>query len=648
MIAGLFLRHYKIYKGGSYIPFGVKQLENLNLFIGNNGAGKSSILEALDTFFNSRQFIVHNGEDRSAAFVAPLFIISEFDLKKFSETSKLLIKLISKELLVTIQESQNYKVYKQFFEQREEIVKKYPDHYVFLYGVGADQGKDKEVFIAFHNHIKGEILKTTEIDDEQKFQRALATFKSEILSFYSFQYIPVETSIEDFLRLESKGMQELMSEDVKKRIENTLSNKLYNGGKKQTSILETLNDNLDAFVKEVEKIIQGIDKDYSFASEYKAKTKLTSNHLMSAVMDSFFSRRTLKKAKKPIKDLSSGERKKALVDIAYAFLTQDLKRDKKIILAIDEPESSLHISMCYDQFERLDLLANRFENQLLITTHWYGALPIIEKGNLFHIDSTNSDIPIISEFSFKNYFENRGGHPEDIQFKSFFDLSSAIISSLRVKECNWLIVESEEDKKYIEKHLTKKLNIKILPVGGCAIVKLLYKYLYTPISHNSDSKVLKGKIFCLIDTDKQGIGIRDASVDLKNKTLTIRRLQLDQNRIKLLSLDNSIRSETEIEDSLISNAFYEALSTSIKNSEDDLAKEAFAGFKFDNDVQNSFIRGDDSIIFPIRSEGNQRKQKQIIVEFINKNKSIICDNYCNLNITESLGWVNEIEDYFSK
>ena len=43
MIIGLFTRHYKVYKGAKYIPFGLKGIENFNLFIGNNGAGKSSI-----------------------------------------------------------------------------------------------------------------------------------------------------------------------------------------------------------------------------------------------------------------------------------------------------------------------------------------------------------------------------------------------------------------------------------------------------------------------------------------------------------------------------------------------------------------------------------------------------------------------------
>ena len=52
MIIGVFLRYIKTYQGINYIP-----LTNGDSFcglVGNNGVGKSSILESLDCFFNNR------------------------------------------------------------------------------------------------------------------------------------------------------------------------------------------------------------------------------------------------------------------------------------------------------------------------------------------------------------------------------------------------------------------------------------------------------------------------------------------------------------------------------------------------------------------------------------------------------------------
>ena len=50
MIIGIFLKNYKVYDGLKFIP-----LSNGSYFsalFGPNGVGKSSVLEALDTFFN--------------------------------------------------------------------------------------------------------------------------------------------------------------------------------------------------------------------------------------------------------------------------------------------------------------------------------------------------------------------------------------------------------------------------------------------------------------------------------------------------------------------------------------------------------------------------------------------------------------------
>ena len=480
MIAGLFVRHYKIYKGANYIPFGINKLENLNLFIGHNGAGKSSILEAFDTFFNNREFIYHTNEKKSEAFVCPLFIIEKSEISRFSKNVQLAIPIISEFLTSVAYNQANYKSYQSFFEQQKLIKKLSDTHYAFLFAFWPESENSELVFITFDSYIKKKLQEHEDFTSSSDIKKLISNFKNDLQNYYSYLYIPVETSIDDFLRLESKGMQDLMSEDVKKRIEVTLNEKLPIKARRtqKQSLLDVVNNDLETFVEQIEKTIQEIDAEYDFQKEYKAKTRLTANHLTDVIVEAFFSKRILKKAGKPIKFLSAGERKKALIDIAFSFLTQDGdNKERKIILAIDEPESSLHISMCYDQFERLDQLANEFNTQLLITSHWYGSLPIIDNGNLFHVSSGDSETPQITEFSFRNYFEDNGSHPNDVQFKSFFDLSSAIISSLRMQETNWLIVESEEDKNYILKHISTGKKLKILPVGGCAIVKLLYNYL---------------------------------------------------------------------------------------------------------------------------------------------------------------------------
>ncbi|MFD2727262.1 ATP-dependent nuclease [Hyunsoonleella rubra] len=652
MIIGIFTRHYKVYKGAKYIPFGLKNVERFNLFIGHNGAGKSSILEALDTFFNGREFTVNNGEKRDECFVAPLFLIKKEDIGKYSKSSQQIMPIISEFFFEFNSAHSNYKNYQQFFEQRNGLNDYQDTHFLILAGKSY-YNQNENFLITFSNLIEKKI--SSVLGEEFKTQKALNTLKQDLLFHHTYIYIPVETSIQDFLRLEARGMQDLMSQSIRNKIEETLNKKIdtksiSSGRTKKLSALDIINNDLEHFIEKVEETIQTIDSHYDFQLEFKSKKKLTANHLTDVIIDSFFSKRRLRKSEKVISSLSAGERKKALIDIAYSFLSQEEQSKNDIILAIDEPEASLHISMCYDQFERLQRLSDLYNHQLLITTHWYGSLPILENGNLYHIEPIQNFAPSIKEFSFRNYFEERGEHPEDIQFKSFFDLASAIISSMRSNSNNWIIVESEEDKNYINEYLGDTSSIKILPVGGCTIVKLLYEYLYLPISQKSDSKDLTGRIFCLTDTDMQGIKM-DIPEESKNGILKIRRLQVNTTgEVDLVRINDNTSYPTEIEEVLNPTRFYKTLNQII--SAEDVESEIFKTwqlFEFDSGVKTSFIKGDSSIIYQkTQNEKSTRENKDVINTFIDLNKKKICEVYCSLEKEEVPSWIQKIEEFINK
>ena len=652
MLVGVFLRFFKTYKNARYIPFTIDDLDKFNLFIGQNGAGKSSILESLDYFFNNRDFIYNSNQNKNDAFVAPLFMIKKNELRKFDKDVQEIIPIISEYFFeVDINTNVNFKSYPNFFNHRDSLKKLNNDYYLMLLGCAPQTDLINNSFITFNSFVKSKIIeKNKTYEDDKKLRKLLERLRADLTNLYSYQYIPVETSLNDFLRLESKGMQDLMSENVKGRIEKLLNEKLpIKADRPQSkSLLDIVNNDLEDFVGSVANTIQLIDEKYDFEKEYKAKTKLTANHLTDIIVDSFFSKRKLKRDGKPIENMSAGERKKALIDIAYAFLTQERKLSQNIILAIDEPESSLHISMCYDQFNRLQKLARDYNIQLFVATHWYGALPIIDQGTLHHIQTNDSDAIEIKPFSFSNYFSKQRNHPDDIQFKSYFDLVSSIISCLRLQEMNWIVVESEDDKKYICKHLNGevKKKVKFLPVGSSATVAVLYNYLHTPIQQGHDNQTFKGKIFCLIDTDIQGVSLSEKS-DV-GKIMRIRRLQSNNQKIELHKIESTMRYPTEIEEALVPKAFYNALSNCIEQSNEQDIKEIFSKFKFDENAVNSYIKGDDSIIYldtEQKVEGNPKHLKDEIHKFIDRNKAKICDLYCEQKTDEKPSWIKQIEDY---
>lgn len=360
------------------------------------------------------------------------------------------------------------------------------------------------------------------------------------------------------------------------------------------------------------------------------------------IIDTYYSRRKLKLNKKPISDLSSGEKRRALIDILYVFLRKnDIERN--LIIAIDEPETSLHISKCYNQFRKIQDIAIKYNQQLFITTHWYGSLPILKYGNLIHIDSEQTQ----SLFNLENYFEERGSHPDDINLKSFFDLAASIISAYRNSNYHWIFVEGIEDKLYLEYYLEGE-NIQIIPLSGCGNVKKVYEYLYTPMSNKKQEipNTSDPKILCIVDTDNQNSQINvDSST--KNKLLRIGRWNEDtlKHQIELKRIEDPNIMPTEVEEILEPELFYNALKDCIEKYGSNIEQEAFNSFEYDDSVITSRIKGDYSILNHLGNGRNMRQDKELIIAFIDKQKRNIAESYIKAPKTGNTpSWVNMIKD----
>ena len=655
MIIGIVVQNFKCYKGIQFIPLMKNKPEFLRVIIGNNGVGKSAILEAFDTFFNNANWTIHSDASRKDASIGVFFLQEKSKAETIVGNEKY-IEIISKISdafwNVNISANSAYsRSYSEFFKLREKISHLRETHYLFM--IGCESEKRDVSFLTFH----GVVNESLKLITNKPNLVSLNALKEKFLEHYSYLYIPVETSISDFLKLEAKGMQVLMDKNIKQNITSRLNDKkitrtISESRQKKISILDMINESLENYINTVEKDIQKIDKDYSFKTSRKQSKNLTANHITDVIVDAYYAKRNLKKGEKIIATLSSGEKRRALIDIAYVFLSQSKskKNEKELILAIDEPESSLHISKCYEQFDRIQELSTKYNHMVFIATHWYGALPIISSGSLLHLEEKHNSISV---FDFKNYFEERRAHPDDIHFKSFFDLASSILSSLRSAEYNWLIVEGLDDKLYLEYYLDiVALNLNILPLGGCSNVIKLYEYLFAPLSQKKleETDGSKKKVLCLIDTDDLVQGI-DVSSETKNKLLSIKRLSsdlIDSTRSTIINIDNPNRISTEIEDILEPQKYYTALKECINRSSDTTVKDSFGAFDFYENSIFSRIKGDESILIH-RGEGrNQRDDKQKVIEFIETNKGIIAEEYVKQSKDdfEIPHCINLITEYF--
>ncbi|MBB6673679.1 AAA family ATPase [Cohnella nanjingensis] len=646
---GALLKGYKSYDKSIFIPISKTIEEKYSVYIGNNGVGKSAILEALDTFFNSRPWNLTRGATKDEVYIAPIFLIRKdkfldriqnsnyYDTEELKENTELLetVEKLSS-YFWNVSSDFNTLVHKwphisQFINLRDELLTKYSRDEFFFLMFGVQFTSKDTYFSAFNDDIKKK-LRDGETTEERELFKKFDKIRKLIVEFYSYVYLPVEQSVDEILKIEAKQMQTLMNKDVLEEIDTALTDK-FNINSKERSFITFLNDHLNEFMRGINISIQQIDKDYNYGADLFIKKNLKTSDIREKILEAYFLKKSLKYNNKEITQLSSGEQRRALIDIAYAFLSNQGSRDRNIILAIDEPEVSMSISNCYSQFQRLEKLSGINGNQVIITTHWYGALPTINKGYLQHIQEDDGNISI-TQFNFFNYLEERKRFPNDVELKSMFDLASSILSSMKsFNQGNWIICEGSDDKLYLESILTQKDKFRILPVGGIGNVVKIYNLLSNPIS--SDKKEFNplnntGRVLCLIDTDNLRLNFVGGD---KDNIVQLRRLQVsaDNKEVKLIDpARQEYYSRTVMEDCLDPETYYQAITAVINTKGTEQIRTLFNQFTFNENCSVSTLSAYHSVIKPNHMDFYDKKTD--IEEFLSAHdvKYLVAKEYSKI------------------
>ncbi|NMM81130.1 hypothetical protein B2J86_09375 [Acidovorax sp. SRB_14] len=540
MLLGMGLKNYKVYKNVQFIP--ISSGASFTAYLGPNGIGKTSIFEALDRFFNGGEWIANNeskkGSDDSA-FVSPLFLVPVGDIS-LTKKEKRLAGLISAFFWDFSGTPYNPFV-KSVIESIAAATALGYDkesHYLFLLG---NTHQTNEIEIPFFgNDIKRVFEGHADIEYEE-----LPELLKKVKSHYRYIYLPAEADSLNFSRMESMYIRKLLDEDIKKKIQESISkNSIDEINRKLKEFIDQINQTLDQYV-------------------YKGKRKdqLTANDLIERIFSAYFGIKVLHKKnggkETTIKDLSSGEKRQALIDLSYALISRSKLKEYQVILAIDEPDASMHVAACHDQFEKIARIPTLCTPapQVLINTHWYGFLPVIRSGVAHSLSRGASSIEFFSfnlenfrEYINQNYTKSHGKYPKEVELKSYQDMiQSVVVSMLRDKPYNWIFCEGLSDKIYLTHYLSALVesnNLRIVPLGGFKQVRRVYDYLSAPLSDKEAG--FKGKALCIVDTDAQ-----KEHVELKkdSKNLFFKRLVRDESKLEVLALDADSQHSfpTEIE-----------------------------------------------------------------------------------------------------
>lgn len=454
MIAGVVIRNFKTYKGLNYLP--ISNGSNYCGLIGLNGIGKSSILEAFDCFFNNikkwNRNMNANKTERS--YVMPMFVFEDRffkdkDMADFAEKYSNAIKaFLSGDIPTTIQ-MQRKLIWEQIKNQFEKFSLNDNE---LLVPVGIDEnglvddGICSDVFDYIEridyptNPNSVQELNEYNIKIENRKDRIkqnISSLYSEIKDVFTYIYIPKDIEPERFVKFETEEIQRLIGSN------------LIDIVKKQ--LTKTHIDNINKELREFIDNLSNSLPNYKFKTNSSRQPNLKSKEIYDLIVHDFFSKRELHRTSNgmdvPLALLSSGEKQQAIITLLHSAVLNYREDNRNLIIAIDEPESALHVSLYYEQFQKLYEISEVC-NQVLFSSHWYGFIPAIPGGNVANIIKKD-DKHTVTIFDIYNYREEirngirstNGNFPVDITLKGLNDLVQSIISSVINKEThyNWLI-----------------------------------------------------------------------------------------------------------------------------------------------------------------------------------------------------------------
>lgn len=659
MIIGVILRNFKNFRNQHYIPLTING--NSSWLIGENGVGKSSILQAIDTVLNRTDInrLDINNDARSQGFetrepfIVPIFLIRKDRIKGNTSNFKNL-EIISD---ITWQvESEDFNssqriVAEKFIAHRTYLESKYLSKDYFLIPIGFIKKAANDAPVPFmsifesiddyKNNIEEIMPESTMSNSAQRknfYQTTLYKTLDYIREIHNFIYLPAEITTAEYSKIESELLQSLLGENLQQKISKII----------KKSDITDINQYLNQFV---EQLSDKLDGKYQFKRPTQRQNSFTQRHMIAKIIESYFSDKILHyidsvNKDTPVYNLSSGEKRKALLDLSMGFLKNNPKKSQQsTIFAVDEPELSLHATSCFKQFEKIRKISE-LGIQTICTTHWYGFLPAAMNGSATYVSPNQSFIKCINLEYYRDEIsslvkESRGSYLDTLEVKSNHDLVQSIITSITSSNnYNWILCEGRTDKKYIEAHLDVEGlnydNLIVLSVGGSFALKDIYSYLILALKDRRPA--IKGKVFCLLDTDLayDKFESLDSIPQIRIRRLLLRENYNDVDLLK--TTDNRVSPPTEIEDALDGLFFYETLCR--------LHAKGEKRFSFVEDVDTLPSNVAAGILDLTTS------QKLIIKEYFNEagNKNIFCDQYIDIlyEATEihTPTWLQEIIDYF--
>ena len=206
MIIGLLVRNFKTYQAINYIK--LSNGKHFSALVGENGAGKSSVLEALNSFFNAADWNYHHSLAKGFAerepFICPIFLIKKDTLPSLGEFQWFVEKVSELTWSAAIGDfNPAHKSHAEmFYEHREKLITEgYSSDSYYLIPLGLKKEQKYAVPTVFFSMFETLPAYNSLINNYLGSGGAITLLQQRIIDYYKFIYLPADIDFKHYTKI---------------------------------------------------------------------------------------------------------------------------------------------------------------------------------------------------------------------------------------------------------------------------------------------------------------------------------------------------------------------------------------------------------------------------------------------------------------
>ena len=441
---------------------------NFNTIVGKNDAGKSTILKALNVFFNNVSF---NKDDVNVFADGNVTIELYFEVDDENqvihyddETIFILKEILDMDGLLRIKKvwdiskeripSETY-IYRKIYETNDYLTLNKEDILNLCNQLEIDTEEMDYQEIRSSLAQKLETINTTFYYDYEKLPNS-GRSKLKVLNdcikrvLPKFEYFPADTPLSDSHTAIQNFFKKLAQDIIDKElntaeIEAPIRNKLQ-------SVFSKITDKINSIVPEEEKVEPEIKFDW---------TKLVQATFKS----------TNEEGSIPLSSRGDGFRRITMMSYFEYLAEQDASEQQNIIFGFEEPETFLHPSAQENLFDKLVGMSDN-GYQIIITTHSPIIVANSKQSDLIHILKADKEYKVNLNIEDIKDIALDLGITIDNQFITLFDRAKVLFLVEGIDDVHAFIHISNLYKENgLIDYTLQELGITLIPVGGCDSIK---------------------------------------------------------------------------------------------------------------------------------------------------------------------------------